>query len=239
MEIAAGAGAPRRGGSRCPAGTRRRRGRRRPGRGRRPRAGPVVLRPLDDARDLERGSRVRMWAIRPSTATRWPSRHADVVLLARRRAGEVVGDDRWTRRPVWSSAASRRGRGSVSCGVVVMSPLCRLNPTSTVSFPDTIVGCAPTDSPAALPAAPPGRLTPPARRAPRGLRADRAARHGGAVRGGRPVYTEQGRGGGCVLLEGWETDVSGLSPTRPRPSSRGRRRARPPTSASGRSWPPR
>ena len=29
---------------------------------------------------------------------------------------------------------------------------------------------------------------------------------------GVPVYTEQGRGGGCVLLEGWETDVSGLSP---------------------------
>ncbi len=28
---------------------------------------------------------------------------------------------------------------------------------------------------------------------------------------GVPVYCEQGRGGGCVLMEGWETDVSGLS----------------------------
>lgn len=28
---------------------------------------------------------------------------------------------------------------------------------------------------------------------------------------GVPVYCEQGRGGGCVLMEGYETDVSGLS----------------------------
>lgn len=28
---------------------------------------------------------------------------------------------------------------------------------------------------------------------------------------GVPVYSERGRGGGCVLLEGYSTDVSGLS----------------------------
>lgn len=29
---------------------------------------------------------------------------------------------------------------------------------------------------------------------------------------GVPVYTERGRGGGCVLLEGWRTEVTGLTP---------------------------
>lgn len=29
---------------------------------------------------------------------------------------------------------------------------------------------------------------------------------------GVPVYTERGRGGGCVLLDGWRTEVTGLTP---------------------------